>query len=59
MMIQRDADRTPLGGRIIYIGSVVGQQGNVGQSVYAASKAGLHGHKNSTNELKHTEYNWT
>ncbi len=31
------------GGRIINIGSVVGQMGNAGQSNYAASKAGLEG----------------
>src|SRR3984957_8261306 len=31
------------GGRIIAIGSVVGQTGNTGQSSYAASKAGLIG----------------
>lgn len=30
-------------GRIISLGSVVGEQGNVGQSMYAASKAGLVG----------------
>lgn len=37
------ADAVPFGGRIIHIGSVVGQRGNAGQAVYAASKAGLHG----------------
>ena len=31
------------GGRIISVGSVVGQMGNVGQANYAASKAGLEG----------------
>jgi 3-oxoacyl-[acyl-carrier protein] reductase len=31
------------GGRIIAVGSVVGQTGNAGQSSYAASKAGLIG----------------
>ena len=30
-------------GRIINISSIVGQMGNIGQSNYAASKAGLHG----------------
>lgn len=30
-------------GRIIFMSSVVGQMGNAGQAVYAASKAGLHG----------------
>jgi 3-oxoacyl-[acyl-carrier protein] reductase len=43
MLVQRSADGQPAGGRIIHIGSVVGQHGNAGQSVYAASKAGLHG----------------
>lgn len=33
----------PSGGCVVFIGSVVGQHGSVGQSVYAASKAGLHG----------------
>jgi len=31
------------GGCVLFIGSVVGQHGAVGQSVYAASKSGLHG----------------
>ena len=31
------------GSSLIFIGSVVGQWGNAGQSVYAASKAGLQG----------------
>lgn len=33
-------------GRIIHIGSTVGINGNIGQSVYSASKAGLHGKQN-------------
>lgn len=33
----------PRGGRLIFISSVIGLSGNSGQSVYAASKSGLHG----------------
>lgn len=31
------------GGCMVFIGSIIGQRGAAGQSVYAASKAGLHG----------------
>jgi 3-oxoacyl-[acyl-carrier protein] reductase len=31
------------GGSLLFIGSIVGLRGGVGQSVYSASKAGLHG----------------
>lgn len=40
---EKGSASTPSGGRMIFISSIVGLDGHPGQSVYAASKAGLHG----------------
>lgn len=43
MMRQKATETSRGGGRIIFVSSVVGEMGNVGQTAYAAMKAGLIG----------------
>ena len=43
LLTTRSSSSSAGGGSIVLVGSIVGEQGNVGQAAYAASKAGLEG----------------